>query len=183
MSNYWFNHEGTAPTKIVGQFNLVSNVDPTDVVYKFTGECGKGTSSLLLFWCRLSSVIVDLMWLLLTCRLLPRYLAVNALYYVKRPPFFDHVGGAAVAVSKFGNGAVAYFGDVRGDDDSLCAIMMFMVAARLRARIHSSIPKAIAEKPTQIWVGAHASAYVSCAEKWELLRMLRIICSFDTSKM
>ena len=75
-----------------------------------------------------------------------------------------------MAVSKFGNGAVAYFGDVRGDDDSLCAIMMFMVGARLRARIQSSIPNAIAELSTQIWVGGHASAYVSCTGRLEMSR-------------
>ena len=41
-ANFWFNEDGNAPLQLEGHFNLVGNVDSSDIVYRFDGECAKG---------------------------------------------------------------------------------------------------------------------------------------------
>ena len=43
-ANQWFDLQKNAPAKIQGQFKLVGNVEPDDVIYEFHGTCGKGTT-------------------------------------------------------------------------------------------------------------------------------------------
>ena len=46
---------------------------------------------------------------------------------------FRPAGDAAVAVGRYGRGAVGYFGDVKGEENAFCVLLLFLVTAKCKS--------------------------------------------------